>query len=725
MNRSARFNPLLLVCSASWDGIPLAATRRLLALRPGRWVPFAALLIAAACSSDDRPVAPRTGPEFAISDAVHEGGTPGFFFLPPMVAQPAFSGTFNADITTLNPQIAICDVTNGPDSNCGGSGGTAAVIVFTTTSTPPITVDLTTPQYQVNWNTQGAGFTTGHTYRLHVTATTACGARRELGFADVLLTTTSGQVKQLATGDIIVLQDGRTLPIHVRIETGATGDCPPLPTILLPNPLKIAVGLTGQLTATLSPTPAAAGTVSVSSADLAVATVPASVAFAIGQSSVPVTVTAVAAGSTQITVSLNGGRVSCTVQVFTDPCISDRHEWSIATNNAPAAAPVVSATTTYVAQGTRLYAVDNVAGTIRWIWDSPMGGTLSAPAVVTISGRETLFQAVSDGFLHKIDAETGVTEGSLDTRRRGSLGTLVCDADGLSSPTVQRYEASSSAFRAALDAAGRTGDNLVVVATVDRCGDMTHNRVLGIYASDLAWKWIFNASGDFKVATIYSACALSYHDDRLFCGTDLPGGFSSQESLFALESISGQFMWGGNAGAILTHVALAGSRVYVANQAGSLMAYDPAGDGLGNAVPLWTNALSVGSVGITRDLAVATTTSTFFFVVDNGGTLHMAVDQGSSGALVWDRIAESGANFMTRPVVAPGLGKVYVGRDDGTVQQIEWSGGVLQGVVDVGPPGVAVFDPTFDGTGGVLRLVVAATGRAARLILPFCERAPV
>ena len=193
-----------------------------------------AILFLTACSLSDRSTAPQTGPEFAISDAVHEGGTSGFYFLPPMVAQPAFSGAFDADIATLNPAIAICDVTNGPDANCGGTGGAPAVLVFTTTSTPGITADLTAPQYQVNWNTQAAGFVAGHTYRVHVTATTACGARREFGFADVLLTTTPGQVKQLATGDIVVLQDGRTLPIHIRIESGAVGDCwtteAPLPT---------------------------------------------------------------------------------------------------------------------------------------------------------------------------------------------------------------------------------------------------------------------------------------------------------------------------------------------------------------------------------------------------------------------------------------------------------------------------------------------------------------
>lgn len=176
-----------------------------------------ALLFVMACT--DREIGGVPGLEASISDGVHESGTPGFYFLPPMVPQPTFSGTFDADITTLNPAVAICDVTNGPDSNCGGAGGTPAVIVFTTTSAPAIRVDLTTPQYLVNWDTKGAGFTSGHTYRAHVKAN-AGDCRSDLGFADVLLTTTSGQVKQLSSGSIVVLQDGRTLPIHFRIETG-------------------------------------------------------------------------------------------------------------------------------------------------------------------------------------------------------------------------------------------------------------------------------------------------------------------------------------------------------------------------------------------------------------------------------------------------------------------------------------------------------------------------
>src|SRR5579864_5066633 len=204
----------------SWA--PLAMEK---GMRRSCWVVLFVSLMAS-CTRGEMPTATRvlSPPSFLISDAAHDGGTPGFYFLPPMVSQPAFAGTFDADIATLNPQVAICDVTNGPDTDCGGStaGATPAVVVFTTTSTPAITVDLATPQYQVNWDTKATGFATGHTYRLHVSAG-APTARRELGFADLLLTTTPGRVKHLATDRLIVLQNGRTLPVHFRIETGIPG----------------------------------------------------------------------------------------------------------------------------------------------------------------------------------------------------------------------------------------------------------------------------------------------------------------------------------------------------------------------------------------------------------------------------------------------------------------------------------------------------------------------
>ncbi|MGH7165275.1 MAG: Ig-like domain-containing protein, partial [Nitrospiraceae bacterium] len=93
----------------------------------------------------------------------------------------------------------------------------------------------------------------------------------------------------------------------------------PTPTTLTPNPLTITVGGTGTLTATLAPTPTAGGTLTAGSGHATVATVPATIPFASGQTQVSVPVTAVGVGSTPITVSANGGSATSTVQVTPQP----------------------------------------------------------------------------------------------------------------------------------------------------------------------------------------------------------------------------------------------------------------------------------------------------------------------------------------------------------------------------------------------------------------------
>jgi RHS repeat-associated protein len=93
----------------------------------------------------------------------------------------------------------------------------------------------------------------------------------------------------------------------------------PRPTSLAPDPLAITAGASGNLTATLSPTPTVSGTLAVSSANSTVASVPASVAFAAGQSQVVIPVHGAAAGTTAITASVNGGSASATVNVTPAP----------------------------------------------------------------------------------------------------------------------------------------------------------------------------------------------------------------------------------------------------------------------------------------------------------------------------------------------------------------------------------------------------------------------
>ena len=136
----------------------------------------------------------------AIFDGSQTNGNPHFFFLPPMVSQPTFSGALNANVA---PRVQIC-ILNGAACDPGIS------------PINPGTVQLDGDHYLVNWNTGATDVSTSLMYRIQVFA-----AGELLGFADVQPVTNGSQLKNLKTGDIIGLVDGRTLPIRFRIENGA------------------------------------------------------------------------------------------------------------------------------------------------------------------------------------------------------------------------------------------------------------------------------------------------------------------------------------------------------------------------------------------------------------------------------------------------------------------------------------------------------------------------
>jgi hypothetical protein len=159
------------------------------------------IVMVGACR-DERAITKPAQPSFALSDGSN-GGNPHFFFLPPIVGQPSFSGTFNAQ---LAPVVQICQVDVA--GNCVGP----------TFSPGTVQLDGSAQQYQVNWNTDPATLVPGVVYRLSVSV-----AGQPLGFADVEPVSSGGQLKNLKTGDVFGLLDGRTLPLKFRIESGAFG----------------------------------------------------------------------------------------------------------------------------------------------------------------------------------------------------------------------------------------------------------------------------------------------------------------------------------------------------------------------------------------------------------------------------------------------------------------------------------------------------------------------
>src|SRR5258708_18669136 len=125
---------------------------------------------------------------------------------------------------------------------------------------------------------------------------------------------------------VATLAASNTLAVQVAGATGTTITVSvftlvmPKPVSLAPSPLALIAGRApGTLTATLSPTPTAAGSLAVTSANPAIAAVPASVGFAAGQTSVALPVSGLASGSTTIRVLANGGPAPATRNVHAPP----------------------------------------------------------------------------------------------------------------------------------------------------------------------------------------------------------------------------------------------------------------------------------------------------------------------------------------------------------------------------------------------------------------------
>ena len=170
---------------------------------------FLATLVVS-CVSRDLPVQPgEPHPEFEIVDAGHNSGNPHFFFLPPMVSPPSFSGPFDG---SLSPVVEIC--------RWNGTACALPLLVRFTTTTgrgaQRVRVDLANELYAVNWNTERPDAEERKTYRIRVLV-----AGTELGHADVVIVSRGKKIRNVSTGALIQLAEDRTLPIKFRIEQGA------------------------------------------------------------------------------------------------------------------------------------------------------------------------------------------------------------------------------------------------------------------------------------------------------------------------------------------------------------------------------------------------------------------------------------------------------------------------------------------------------------------------
>ena len=166
--------------------------------------------VSLACTDAARLTSPALSkPRFTIADAAHGFGA-GFYWLPPLVKAPAFSGTFDG---SLSPTVQICELAGAA---CG-----RLLATFTMASGPgseTIRVDAGGQHYRVNWNTRESDLSAGSQYRISVNASVNGPM---LGFADVLAVA-NGKARKDTDAELGAVVVGQTLPIKFRIETGWT-----------------------------------------------------------------------------------------------------------------------------------------------------------------------------------------------------------------------------------------------------------------------------------------------------------------------------------------------------------------------------------------------------------------------------------------------------------------------------------------------------------------------
>jgi hypothetical protein len=279
-----------------------------------KYVPRALLLCAlAACTGDMTAPTVHDEASTALSDGANSGPVPGFYFLPPMVPSPSYSGTFDA---ALQPRVEICQLAGAV------CGPTVASYPFGAGS-GSVRVDAAAQHYIANWNTPKS-LDPAQFYRVQVFV----GAFR-LGYADVDVVRTGKEKDSVDQMRFVPLIAGQTLPVKFRIETGIAGQV-----VVSPATASVAVGGTQQFTATVTdlhgnPIPGAPAAWSTSAA--AVATV-----------NVTGLATGVATGQATITATSGAASGSATLTVFnpnTPPVAAPDTFDAIGNVTVPVAAP--------------------------------------------------------------------------------------------------------------------------------------------------------------------------------------------------------------------------------------------------------------------------------------------------------------------------------------------------------------------------------------------------
>jgi len=338
-------------------------------------------------------------------------------------------------------------------------------------------------------------------------------------------------------------------------------------------------------------------------------------------------------------------------------------------------------------------------------------------------GDGAVFVSRANGSVQRVDFTCGASSCSFagsaawteDATRPGCNDTIRV------APVLHRSIDGTPAFQSAY-----AGKDLVYAATHysptggGTCGgDQEDNQVIAWDAATGSLEWRFNSGAPFDLDDI-RGLVLDVEADTLYATAERTLS-TTQDSVWAIDVLTGTRAWSANAGRLWSEAVLSGDRLYAANIGGEIKALART-DGseiwsLGGGAPFTEPMVRAGS-----RLAV----------VDLLGRLWIARDDG--GSAVWehtvtlplgDPIDPLAPNdppqvAITSDLLVDATGKLLVGADDGIVYEIDPETGAVGNPRVVDATGADVVVMALGLAGDELVAMTAGNGDSAT----FCADTP-
>ena len=260
-------------------------------------------------------------------------------------------------------------------------------------------------------------------------------------------------------------------------------------------------------------------------------------------------------------------------------------------------------------------------------------------------------------------------------------------------------------------------NDVVIVGTAYGCSTTTANRVYGINAITGGIIWNHNGTGTYQYDR-FTGLAVDYGRNTVYATTLKTDANHTQNTVIALNTLTGARRWGWDYGGIEAEPVLANGGLFVATRAGILYKLDP-----DTGATIWQTTI-VTSPGLIIQNVVVDAAFNTIYVVDTVGVIHALLDTCTGVVGLWSS-SLSGAMVSAPPALFtnPDVPKLYVGSYNGRVYQLNHNTGVTESYATIYGSSTSVDVVAVTRSPGAViggyRLIAEAGGTMKYICIPW------